>query len=344
VNRERIAVAPVAPTAEERDGIVERAVRHGFRRFVVGSTDRTPEVAEEILVRTDQGNLEWLRPPDRPAIPIFPLADPEDLPQAIALGRSRAGVAITWKLERVIPLENLLADAHGRYPVWVILDRLRDVPAMLGALEHGADRVVVEISHVDQLDALEAALDEPRGVAISWELVPITRVVPAGVGDRVIVDTTSILRAGEGILVGSAAAFLFHVASEAVGSRFTRPRPFRVNAGAAHSYALLADGTTRYLSELVAGDAVLAVEPNGNPRSVRVGRIKIERRPMVLVEIDRKGRRYTAFLQEAETVRLSAENDRVATTHLEVGQRVFGAAFPPARHLGGVVEETIEER
>jgi len=228
--------------------------------------------------------------------------------------------------------------------VWVIVDRLRDVPAMLGALEHGADQVVVQLAEVGQLDDLEAALDEPRGAAVAWQLVPITRVIPAGVGDRVIVDTTSLLRPAEGILVGSAAAFLLHVASETVGSRFTRPRPFRVNAGAAHSYTLLADGTTRYLSELVAGDAILAAEPNGAPRSVRVGRIKIERRPMVMVEVEREGRRYTAFLQEAETVRLSGEHDRLATTHLDAGQRVFGAAFPPARHLGGVVEETIEER
>jgi 3-dehydroquinate synthase II len=343
VNRERIAVAPVATGAEERSEILHRAARHGFRRFVIADPAEAPPDAEEVLLRRPEA-LEWLRPEARTPIPVFPLSDPEDLPKAVALGRSRGVVAITWHAERVIPLENLLADAHGRYPVWVILDRLRDVPAMLGALEHGADRVVVEISKVDQLDDLEAALDEPRGVTIPWEVVPITRVVPAGIGDRVIVDTTSLLRPGEGILVGSAAAFLLHVASEAVGSRFTRPRPFRVNAGAAHSYTLLADGTTRYLSELVAGDAVLAVEPNGTPRSVRVGRIKIERRPMVMVEIERKDRRYTAFLQEAETVRLSGETDRVPTTHLETGLRVLGAAFPPARHLGGVVEETIEER
>ncbi len=344
MNRDRIRIAAVTPAAEVRAEILDRALRHGFRRFVVVDPAEAPQGAEEVLVRGPNQTLDWLRPSDRAPIPILPLADPDDLPKAIALGRARGGVAITWSAERVIPLENLLADAHGRYPVWVVVDRLRDVPAMLGALEHGADHVVVEITKADQLDEIEAALDEVRGVAIPWETVPITRILPAGVGDRVIVDTTSLLRPGEGILVGSAAAFLLHVASEAVGSRFTRPRPFRVNAGAAHSYTLLADGTTRYLSELVAGDAVLVSEPNGTPRSVRVGRIKIERRPMVLIEVEAHERRFTAFLQEAETVRLSGEKGRVATTQLEAGQRVFGAAFPPARHLGGVVEETIEER
>ena len=344
MNRDRIGIAPVAPAAEVRAEILHRARRHGFRRFVLAETEEMPGEAEEVLVRGSAATLDWRRPVDKPSIPVLPLGDPGDLPKAIALGRARGAVAITWSAERVIPLENLLADAHGHYPVWVIVDRLRDVPAMLGALEHGADRVIVEIASPDQLDEVEAALDEVRGITVPWEAVPIVRVVPAGMGDRVIVDTTSLLRPGEGILVGSAAAFLLHVASEAVGSRFTRPRPFRVNAGAAHSYTLLADGTTRYLSELVAGDAVLVAEPQGAPRSVRVGRIKIERRPMVLVEVERAGRRFTTFLQEAETVRLSGETERIPTTHLTAGQRVFGAAFPPARHLGGVVEETIEER
>ena len=159
-----------------------------------------------------------------------------------------------------------------------------------------------------------------------------------------LVDTTALLRPDEGMLAGSSAAVLYHVASEAEGSRFTRPRPFRVNAGAAHSYLLMADGTTRYLSELVPGDAVAVSAPNGPARAVRIGRVKIERRPLVLVEADRHGKSYTVFLQEAETVRLSGESHRLPATSLAAGARVYGAAFPPGRHMGGVVEETIEER
>lgn len=33
-------------------------------------------------------------------------------------------------------------------------------------------------------------------------------------------------------------------------------RPFRINAGPVHSYTLLADGSTKYLAELEAGDQV----------------------------------------------------------------------------------------
>jgi len=344
VTRERIVIAPTAPSAEERSEILRHAARRGFHRYVLEHPDEAGELPAARVHRRTSETIGPVVPAEGPTITLVPVRGPDDIPAAAAVGRRDGAVGVLWSAERVIPLENLLADAHGHYPVWVVVDRLRDLPAMLGALEHGADVVVVEISAVSELDAVETALDEVRGESIPWELIEVRRLVPAGIGDRVIVDTTSMLRPAEGLLVGSSAAFLFHVASEAVGSRFTRPRPFRVNAGAAHSYTLLADGTTRYLAELVAGDSVLVAEPNGPARAVRVGRIKIERRPMILVEVEREARRFTVFLQEAETVRLSGETEAIATTHLAPPTRVFGAAFPPARHMGGVVQETIEER
>lgn len=146
------------------------------------------------------------------------------------------------------------------------------------------------------------------------------------------------------MLVGSAAGYLFHIASEAEGSAFTRPRRFRVNAGAAHSYALLADGTTRYLDELEPGDAVLVAAPRSTARTARVGRLKIERRPLVLIRATALGHARTVFLQEAETVRLSTAERRVAVTELRPGTLVDGVSLPPARHLGTAVHETIEER
>jgi 3-dehydroquinate synthase II len=106
----------------------------------------------------------------------------------------------------------------------------------------------------------------------------------------------------------------------------------------------MGDGTTRYLSELQPGDAVLVSRPGGSARSVRVGRIKIERRPLVIVTAAVDASPRTVFLQEAETVRLSAESARVPTTELSVGTRVHGVKMPPARHLGRSVEETIIER
>jgi 3-dehydroquinate synthase II len=106
----------------------------------------------------------------------------------------------------------------------------------------------------------------------------------------------------------------------------------------------LADGTTRYLSELSPGDPVLVAAPGGPTRSVRVGRIKIERRPLLMVTADDDGLARTIFVQEAETVRLSTDRGRIASTEIAPGARVHGIRLPAARHLGRAIEETIEER
>jgi hypothetical protein len=55
------------------------------------------------------------------------------------------------------------------------------------------------------------------------------------------------------------------------------------------------NGKTKYLSELRAGSEVLAVSSQGTARSVVVGRVKIEKRPLVLVETVREGRYVNAL-------------------------------------------------
>jgi 3-dehydroquinate synthase II len=343
VTRERVAIAPVAGDPAASLAIVDRARRRGFRSFVVlpGASFVGLE-GEEVLRR--EGDRILRAGAGAPPIPIVSVTDESSLARAVREVSPGTTVAIEWASDRVIPLENAIAARGRAFELWVYAQTPAEVPAALGALEHGADRVIVEVHSPAEVDTLESIVEGPLPAGLDWALLPVTSIRPVGVGDRVIVDTTSLLTPAEGLLVGSAAAFLFHVASEAVGSTFSRPRPFRVNAGSAHSYVLMADGSTRYLAELGPGDAVLIAEPRGRARSVRVGRIKIERRPLDVIAGDDDGRHRTLFLQEAETVRVTTEHGRVATTDLDVGARIFGVRLPAARHLGQKVEETIEER
>ncbi|EQD79825.1 3-dehydroquinate synthase [mine drainage metagenome] len=117
-----------------------------------------------------------------------------------------------------------------------------------------------------------------------------------------------------------------------------------MNAGAAHSYVLRPDGTTRYLSELGPGDPVLVAGRSRPPRAVRIGRVKVERRPMVMAVADDRGTRRTVFLQEAESVRLAGPDGAIAATELAAGRPVLGVRLPAARHLGRAIDEAIEER
>lgn len=343
MTRERVAIAPIATDLTTLGSIVDRARRRGFRRFVLDSrTPFTPEEGEEVLRRDGDRILRTAG--DENPIPIVSVGDEAGLARAVREAAPGAALAIEWSNDRVIPLENAIAARGRRFELWAYARTPDEVPAALGALEHGADQVIVEVHLPSDIDALESVVEGPLPAGLEWTLVPVTSIRPVGVGDRVIVDTTSLLTAAEGLLVGSAAAFLFHVASEAVGSKFSRPRPFRVNAGSAHSYVLMSDGSTRYLAELGPGDAVLVAEPRGRARSVRVGRIKIERRPLDIITAEDEGVHRTLFLQEAETVRVSTEAERVATTELDPGARIYGVRLPAARHLGHAVQETIEER
>lgn len=343
MTRDRVTIALAATDPGVRTAIVERARQRGFLRFHVSGSDAVRAAAgEEVIVRA--GDRLVAAGPAGTDVPVVAVGDDATLEAAVRQVPDGGVLAIEWTGDRVIPLENAIAARGRRHTVWVYARGPLEVPGALGALEHGADRVFVEIRTPEEVDVLEAIVEGPVPARLEWVRAPVSSVRPAGVGHRVLVDTTTLLAPDEGLLVGSAAAFLFHVASEAVGSKFSRARPFRVNAGAAHSYVLMADGSTRYLSELAAGDAVLVTRPAGEVRSARVGRIKIERRPLVVVTADDGGLPRTIFLQEAETVRLSTESGRVASTDAVPGLVVHAVRLPAARHLGRAVEETIEER
>ncbi len=338
---DRLVLEPAAPTASERRAIVERARRRGFRRFVLPAREVPDRLADDVWIR----EATALRPAKGgPPVRIRVVADARSLERALEDGVRAGAVLLTWTHDRVIPLENAVATHRGRLTIWTAVDSAERVSAALGALERGADRVVVPVRSVVEVDRLEHQLDAGARHDLPWATPAVSAVEPAGLGDRVLVDTTSLLAPDEGLLVGSSAAFLFLVLSEAVGSRFTRPRPFRVNAGAAHSYVLRPDGSTRYLSELASGDPLLAVRTDGRCRTVRAGRLKIERRPLVRVETAVGATPRTIFLQEAETVRLAGARGPLATTSVKPGDRVRGVTLPAARHLGIAVDESIEER
>jgi 3-dehydroquinate synthase II len=72
--------------------------------------------------------------------------------------------------------------------------------------------------------------------------------------------------------------------------------------GPVHAYVGMADGSTAYLSELHTGSQVMVVDGQGRSRSVLVGRVKIETRPLILVEVEAEGQRHSVLLQNVESV------------------------------------------
>ena len=139
---------------------------------------------------------------------------------------------------------------------------------------------------------------------------------------------------------------MFLVHAENIENPYVAPRPFRINAGAVHSYVRVPGGATRYLGELETGDPVLIVNKDGGSYASSVGRSKIEKRPMLVVYArDGEGIEYSVVLQNAETIRLTAPDGTAASVaSLKAGDRVMGYVEKGGRHFGMAVDETIKEQ
>jgi 3-dehydroquinate synthase class II len=177
------------------------------------------------------------------------------------------------------------------------------------------------------------------GASVALAEAKVTRVEDAGMGDRVCVDCTAGFADGEGLLVGSTARSFVLVHAETLPSGLVPSRPFRVNAGALHSYLLGPAGRTSYLSEVAAGMRVLAVSAAGG-REMTVGRAKVELRPHLLVAWEGG----SAVLQNAETVRLLGPQGPVSVTALRPGDSILVRHESEARHTGLPVDGRMEER
>jgi 3-dehydroquinate synthase II len=264
---------------------------------------------------------------------------------AAELGKVCDFLIVTGTDWKVIPLENLIAELQ-RYDVKIIFGVKSAEEARLAfqTLETGADGVLLDSGNPQEIKDTIQAARELGNESTELESAVVTRVEPLGMGDRVCVDTCNLMQKGEGMLIGSQASGMFLVNSESDDSPYVAARPFRVNAGAVHSYIKIGD-KTRYLSELQTGDAVTIVDSKGKQREGIVGRVKIESRPLMLIEARAGGRTLSAILQNAETIKLvGKDGNPISVAKLKKGDEVLVCLEEGARHFGKKIEETIIEK
>lgn len=169
----------------------------------------------------------------------------------------------------------------------------------------------------------------------------IKEIIEMGEGSRVEVDFIDILGAQEGVLVGDTARGFVLVLAETRETETYPPRPFRVNAGSIHQYICVADGKTKYLSELKSGDRVLVTDRE-NERYVTIGRVKIEKREFIQLRLEDG---VTATLQKADSVHVSGNGKALHLIEGKPGDSIdVVEAECVARHKGEIIEESIEEK
>jgi 3-dehydroquinate synthase II len=241
----------------------------------------------------------------------------------------------------VIPLENLVA---GSDRIIAAAEDAAEVKTALGVLEKGVAGIILKNPNPEKIREVSAIISEGTG-GIGLETFTVTSVSDAGMGDRVCVDTCTLMKEGEGMLIGNTSSAFLLVHAETLENPYVAPRPFRVNAGAVHAYAMMENMKTSYLSEIKSGDRVLIADRDGKTSGATVGRVKIEKRPMLLIKAESGGKEHTMILQNAETIRLVKEGGSpVSVISIKPGDKILGHIEKGGRHFGMAVDESILEK
>ena len=314
--------------------IATTALESGVDAVVVDSADEIRKLGRILTIAPD-GDLKT-----GTDVVEVSITDKESENRAAAI-RDKKYVIVTTSDWTVIPLENLVAQSDR---IIAKVNDLKEAELALTVLERGVAGILLATKVPGVVRDVAKLVKAATGQV---NLVPftITRIHPVGMGDRVCVDTCTMLSDGEGMLMGNTSSAMLLVHAETLENPYVAPRPFRVNAGAVHAYILLPDGKTAYLSDLTIGGQVLVVDEKGTAHPVIIGRTKIERRPLLLVEAEAGTAKVSLILQNAETIRLVRRGGgALSVVNLAVGDTVMGCTLEGGRHFGMAVKETICEK
>ncbi|MFF9778330.1 3-dehydroquinate synthase II family protein [Streptomyces sp. NPDC013978] len=244
-----------------------------------------------------------------------------------------------------IPLEIVLAAAESAEGKLVtVVGDLEEAAIVFDVLERGSDGILFTPRSADDVFAL-ARLLEATTPQLELSTLTVESIRHVGLGDRVCVDTCSHFEEDEGILVGSYSSGFVLCCSETHPLPYMPTRPFRVNAGALHSYTLGPDNRTNYLSEVGSGSALLAVGADGRTRRVVVGRAKLESRPLLEIRTHAEdGRLVSLTVQDDWHVRVLGPGGKVLNvTELRTGDELLGYLAQDKRHVGLPIGEFCKE-
>lgn len=249
--------------------------------------------------------------------------------------------------ETNIPLELILAKMQksSNTQVMKIVNSAESSLITFGVMEVGSEGIILSTDKVEEIYKLSNAIDESMKDKLALVDLEVISIEHIGMGNRSCIDTNSLLREDEGMLIGSTSQGGVLVCSETHYLPYMNLRPFRVNAGSVSSYCWGPNNMAEYLTDLEAGSQLLAVDVKGNARKVSVGRIKTEVRPLLLIKSRYKDTIIKTIVQDDWHVRVIGAGGEIRNvTTLKLGEKLRGFVCESGRHVGIKVDETIYEK
>jgi 3-amino-4-hydroxybenzoic acid synthase len=248
--------------------------------------------------------------------------------------------------ETNIPLELLIARLQSSNTrVLKKVTKKIDMEIAFGVMESGSDGILLDTEDVSEIMEVDRYMMQQELGKLQLEKGVVVDVRHIGMGYRACIDTTSFMKQNEGMLIGSTSNGGLLVSSETHYLPYMELRPFRVNAGAIHSYVWCPDGMTSYLTELKTGSKVLCVDTEGNTREIVVGRSKTELRPLLKIEVEAGNKLINVVVQDDWHIRLfNVQGEPVNASTIKRGDQLLAFACQGGRHVGLKISEVLEEQ
>lgn len=324
-------------------------------RVLVYVEDKQQEELKALLASTDRKDITVFASDEKLLSKIngvdkglfLSVNDRESLDKTVEMTNHYSNVIIEFLSATNIPLELVLAFSQkNKCHVCKKVTAGEDGWIASMVMEMGSHSVLLETKRPNDIVEMREKMDSLETKKMDLKELTVIGSKHIGMGDRVCIDTTSQLKEDEGLILGSTSTGGILVSSETHYLPYMELRPFRVNAGGVHLYAWNMDDKTDYLSELKGGSPMMAVDSKGNVRRVAVGRIKMERRPLILIRAkDDAGSEVNVVLQDDWHVRVIGPKGKpLNCTELKAGDKVLGYTCVSGRHVGIKIDENIIEK
>lgn len=272
--------------------------------------------------------------------------DHSSLIYATEIAKDFDTLLIHFKDPTNIPLELVLASTqNSKVQIVKKVMSSQDGKVSFQTMEHGSDSILISSNKLNEIIELDNYFKDRSLIQLNLFPAEVTNIKHAGMGERVCIDTTSELYQDEGMILGSTSLGGLVTCSETHYLPYMNTRPFRINAGGLHLYAWGPNNMTYYLSDLKAGDEILITNSKGLSRVVTIGRMKIERRPLLLIEAKIGNDVINTFIQDDWHVRMMGANGEIIpSAEIKKGDKLLGFLDKSGRHVGIQINETIKEK